>query len=64
MVFWACLNLTWKNQQPPSGRTGDSTLKLFPLITLISTPPSGPSGKALGTLDKRSDTAAQLRRYS
>ena len=44
--------MTWKNQHPPSGRTGDSTPELFPLITLISMPLSGPLGKADGILDK------------
>jgi hypothetical protein len=44
------LNFTWKYQQPPSGRTGDSVPWLFPLITRISGP-SGPSGNALGILE-------------
>jgi hypothetical protein len=34
----------------PNGRTGDSTPKLFPLITLIRTSPLSPSGYALGIL--------------
>ena len=44
--------LNWKSiyQQPPRCLTGDSAPKLFPLMTLTSTGPSGPSGNALGIL--------------
>jgi hypothetical protein len=58
-IFPGCLNFAWKYQHPPSGRTGESFPWLFPLITRISGP-SGPSGNALGMLDRlRSIPASQ-----
>lgn len=53
MVFPCLSKMTWKYQQPPSGRTGDSTPWLLPLMTLIFTPPSGPSGNAVAILQGR-----------
>ena len=44
------VNLTWKYQHPPIGRTGDSISWVFPLMTLIETGPSEPSGYATGIL--------------
>lgn len=43
----------WKYQHPPSGRTGDSTPWLFPLMTLILILPSLPSGYATGMLENQ-----------
>jgi hypothetical protein len=45
--------VTWKNQHPPSGRTGDSTSWLFPLITFMAMLPSSPSGYAVGILEQQ-----------
>jgi len=45
------LNITWKYQHPPRGLTGDSIPWLLPLMTLIDTGPSGPSGYAVGILN-------------
>jgi len=42
--------VTWKNQHPPSGRTGDSIPWLFPLMTLTFIWPSEPAGYAVGIL--------------